>query len=84
MSWSITYADTPHFDSGDLVKYSRIQYFATDTDKVDSYSEEKIGIFLNFWDASTFDACQVYIFSEEKIITVSVRDLSLLSKNKKS
>lgn len=82
MAW--TMPDTPHFDSGDLVKYCRIEYFATDTDSIDSYSEEKIGMFLGFWDMDSFDACRVYIFSDQKTITVSVRDLSLLSKNKKS
>tara|TARA_Y100001938_G_C8016014_1_gene392610 strand:+ start:592 stop:840 length:249 start_codon:yes stop_codon:yes gene_type:complete len=82
MSWTLS--DNPHFDSGDLVKYCRVEYFATDTDYIDSYAEEKIGMFLNFWDMDSFDACRVYVFSDQKIITVSVRDLSLLSKNKKS
>ena len=87
MSWATINtinSGVPHFDRGDLVKYSRVEYYATDTDVIDTYSEEKIGLFLNFWDFNTFDACRVYIFSDQKVITVSVHELSILSKNKKS
>ena len=75
--------DLKHFDPGDLVIYSRVEDFAMEDDQIGSSVEEKIGLFLDFYDMDTYDACRVYIISEQKIITVSSSDLSLLSKNKK-
>jgi len=72
-----------HFNEGDLVKYSRVEYFAMENDQIGSHVEEKIGMFLNFYNGDQFDACRVYIFSDQQISTVSSQDLSLLSKNEK-
>ena len=70
-----------HFNQGDLVKYSRVEYFAMEDDQIGSNVDEKIGMFLDFWNGDQFDACRIYIFSDQQISTVSVQDLSLLSKN---
>ena len=72
-----------HFNQGDLVKYSRVEYFAMGDDQIGSNVDEKIGMFLDFWNGDQFDACRIYIFSDQQISTVSVQDLSLLSKNEK-
>ena len=72
-----------HFNEGDLVKYSRVEYFAMEDDQIGSHVDEKIGMFLDFWNGDQFDACRIYIFSDQQISTVSVEDLSLLSKNEK-
>ena len=72
-----------HFNQGDLVKYSRVEYFAMEDDQIGSNVDEKIGMFLDFWNGDQFDACRIYIFSYQQISTVSVQDLSLLSKNEK-
>lgn len=65
------------------MKYSRVEYFAMENDQIGSHVEEKIGMFLNFYNGDQFDACRVYIFSDQQISTVSSQDLSLLSKNEK-
>ncbi len=72
-----------HFNEGDLVKYSRVEYFAMEDDQIGSHVDEKIGMFIDFWNGDQFDACRIYIFSDKKISTVSSEDLSLLSKNEK-
>ncbi len=72
-----------HFNEGDLVKYSRVEYFATEGDDIESHIDEKIGMFIDFWNGDQFDACRIYIFSDRRISTVSSHDLSLLSKNEK-
>jgi hypothetical protein len=72
-----------HFNEGDLVKYFRAEYFAMEDDQIGSHVDEKIGMFIDFWNGDQFDACRIYIFSDKKISTVSSEDLSLLSKNEK-
>ena len=60
-----------------------MEYFPTGYDQIGSHVDEKIGMFIDFWNKDQFDACRIYIFSDRKICTVPTHDLSLLSKNEK-
>jgi hypothetical protein len=72
-----------HYDRGDLVRLNRSEYFPTSTGDVQRHTITKIALFIKFWDPSTCDGCQIYVFEDGKFMTVSSFELSLLSKNEK-
>lgn len=71
------------FRRGDLVRHSRVDYFATNEGGVDTNIEEEIALFIGFIDSRNMDICKIYAFSDSKIITVAAHNLTLLSKNEK-
>lgn len=75
------------FDKGDLVLFEKKDRFATfDEDGNASQNifggEPKISMFMNYPDPNTFDACEIYIFSDGIIEIVSQSEISILSKSK--
>jgi hypothetical protein len=71
-----------HYERGDLVNFSRSEYFPSSNGDVQRHDISKIALFIKFWDPSTCDGCQIYVFEDGKFMTVSNFELSLLSKNK--
>tara|TARA_R100001015_G_C4587082_1_gene142914 strand:- start:385 stop:636 length:252 start_codon:yes stop_codon:yes gene_type:complete len=74
------------FDSGDLVIYEpEYNYMAYDDSErpymIRSTEDSKIGLFLKYISVDSFDSCEVYIFSLNKIIVIPQTYLKLLSKN---
>ena len=47
-----------------------------------SITVEKIALFIKYWSEDNFDACEIYIISDNQFTTVSNYDLSLLSHNR--
>lgn len=71
------------FRKGDLIKYTRVDYFATLGGDVGSNTEDEMGVFMGFTSAQDMETCEIYTFCDNKITTVSVHNLILLSKNEK-
>jgi len=71
------------FRSGDLVKYSKVEYFAKDSGEIESSSDDKIAMFMNFAEKDEEHMSEIYIFSESDIASVPTHDLILLSRNEK-
>lgn len=71
------------YNHGDLVEFKRNEYFPTSAGDVQKHTTNKIALFIKFWDSSSCDGCQIYVLDEEKFVTVSNFELSLLSKNEK-
>jgi len=69
------------FRPGDLVKYSRIEYYATDNGNIESNSDDKIALFLNFTKHTEEATSEIFIFSESDTTAVATHDLTLLSRN---
>lgn len=69
-----------HFDRGDLVLYSRTDWFPYDA-KASSHTTEKVALFLGFLSKDIFDACEILIPSSNEKWVVSNYELTLLSKN---
>ena len=69
-----------HFKRGDLVLYTRTDWFPYDA-KATSYTTEKIALFLGFLSKDIFDACEILIPSSNEKCVVSNYELTLLSKN---
>ena len=72
-----------HYDSGDLVMFKRSEYYPSFNGDVKRHDISKIALFIKFWDTSSCDGCQIYVFENGKFMTVSNFELSLLSKNEK-
>tara|TARA_R110000824_G_scaffold47486_11_gene135223 strand:- start:6961 stop:7197 length:237 start_codon:yes stop_codon:yes gene_type:complete len=72
--------DLKHFERGDLVLYTRTDWFPYDS-KAASYTTEAIALFLGFLSKDIFDACEILIPSSNKKYVVSNYELTLLSKN---
>lgn len=71
------------YNHGDLVKFERSEYFPTSGGDIQRHITKRVALFIKFWDVSTCDGCQIYVFEEERFMTVSNFELSLLSKNEK-
>jgi len=72
-----------YYDRGDLVEFERSEYFPTSDGDIQRHTTKKIALFIKFWDSTTCDGCQIYVFEGNKFMTVSSFELSLLSKNEK-
>ena len=74
--------DLKHFDRGDLVLYTRTDWFPYDA-KASSYTTEAVALFLGFLSKDIFDACEILIPNSNEKCIVSSYELTLLSKNKR-
>lgn len=72
-----------HYNRGDLVEFVRSEYFPTSDGDIQRHTTKKAALFIKFWDISTCDGCQIYVFEDNGFTTVSNFELSLLSKNEK-
>ena len=68
---------------GDLGRFERIEYFPLPGGEVGKHKENKIALFIKYYCTETFDACEIYTLEDEKFITVSKTELTLMSKNEK-
>ena len=68
------------FERGDLVLYTRTDWFPYDANAV-SHTTEAIALFLGFLSKDIFDACEILIPSSNEKHVVSNYELTLLSKN---
>jgi len=71
-----------HFDRGDLVLYTRTDWFPYDANAA-SHTTKVIALFLGFLSKDIFDACEIIIPSSNGKYVVSNYELTLLSKNKR-
>jgi len=69
-----------HFGRGDLVLYTRTDWFPYDAG-ASSHTTETIALFLGFLSEDIFDACEILIPSSNEKYVVSNYELTLLSKN---
>ena len=69
-----------HFDRGDLVLYTRTDWFPY-VGESKCHTTEAIALFLRFLSEDIFDACEILIPGLNKIYVVSNYELTLLSKN---
>ena len=73
-------AGLKHFGRGDLVLYTRTDWFPYDS-KASSHTTEAIALFIGFLSKDIFDACEILIPGNNKKWVVSNYELTLLSKN---
>ena len=71
-----------HFDRGDLVLYTRTDWFPYDA-AASSHTIETIALFLGFLSEDIFDACEILVPNSNEKYVVSNYELTLLSKNKR-
>jgi hypothetical protein len=71
-----------HFDRGDLVLYTRTDWFPYVGESA-CHTTEMIALFLGFLSEDIFDACEILIPSSNEKHVVSNFELTLLSKNKR-
>jgi hypothetical protein len=74
--------DLKHFERGDLVLYTRTDWFPYEAG-ASSHTTEMIALFLGFLSRDIFDACEILIPSCNGKYIVSNYELTLLSKNKR-
>ncbi len=70
-----------HFDRGDLVLYTRTDWFPYVGESA-SHTIEKVAFFLGFLSEDIFDACEIIVMDSNEKHVVSNYELTLLSKNK--
>tara|TARA_R110002020_G_scaffold393357_5_gene603632 strand:- start:1791 stop:2027 length:237 start_codon:yes stop_codon:yes gene_type:complete len=70
-----------HFDRGDLVLYTRTDWFPYVGESA-CHTIEKVAFFLGFLSEDIFDACEIIVMDSNEKYVVSNYELTLLSKNK--
>lgn len=71
------------FGHGDLIRYKRVEYFPLPGGEIGKHKEDKVGFFIKYYCTETFDACEIYTIEDNKFITVSKAELTLMSKNER-